>query len=1044
MNLPRFSVNRPIFTTMVTLILVILGAVSLSRLQIDMLPDIELPTLSVRTDYEGASPEVMERLISQIIEEIVATVPGVEEISSTSSEGRSTVNVSFVWGTQIDTAAIDVQGKLEDEINELPDDIVRPIIRKFDIASFPVVLLGISSDLDPVELTELIEDQIRYRFARIPGVAQVDVWGGFNREVRVELDPDRIQAIGLPLDRVIEAIGDANLDLPAGKIEQGRYEVMLRAPAEFINLDQIRDTVIVQRDGAAITLGQIAEVKDTYEKLTRIVRVNGGRGLRVAIRKQANANTVEVAKRVLAEIEAANQKFPQIKIVPVINQGNFIERSIVNVARSVLYGGGLAILVLLFFLRNIRSTLVISLSIPISIVTTFALIFFGGFTINLMTLGGLALGVGMMVDSSIVVLENIFRRRSENGETPEEASVEGAREVGMAIIASTVTTLVIFLPLIFVRGVSGILFKEMAYVIIFALVCSLVLSLSLVPMLASKLLTSSQQLADGRSTRLNHWATTASFVSSGLVNAYLDLLRWVLNHRLVSIFAAAAVLGASLLLLPLIGTEFMPTSDEGEVRVTGKMEIGTRLDLVDQQTRIMERIVYPAVPEAVSSVVSIGAHGWRTDAGSEGEISLSLSPVSQRERSNVEIARDLRRRLEGQIPGMEIRVRAPQNQLIMERILGGDEGLTVEIRGFELATLDALARTVAALIEDVPGITDVETSTEAGIPQQEIGVNRDKVADLGLSIRDVTQLLQTAVAGSKAGEYRTAGNSYRILVQIKDAEKRSIDEILNLTLTTASGEKVALRNVVTSELSRGPVLIDRKDQQRRVTVSANVSGRDLGSVAFDVLGLLDQIPRPAGYDLKIAGNFEEQQKAFRELVVSLVLALVLVYMVMACQYESLRDPLVVMFSVPLAAVGVLVTLYITKTTLNVQSTIGCVMLGGIVVNNAILLVDQAGRLVRDGMRTRDAVIEAGRRRLRPILMTTLTTILGLLPLALGIGEGSEAQAPLARAVVGGLTGSMLITLVLIPVVYSLFHPDPITPRHDSRFGRSESLPKPSS
>jgi len=823
---------------------------------------------------------------------------------------------------------------------------------------------------------------------------------------------------------VLDAIRDANLDLPAGKIEQGRYEVMLRAPAEFINLDQIRDTVIVQRDGAAITLGQIAEVKDTYEKLTRIVRVNGGRGLRVGIRKQANANTVEVSERILAEIEAINRAFPQVKIVPVINQGNFIERSIANVARSVLYGGGLAIVVLLVFLRSIRSTLVISLSIPISIVTTFALIFFGGFTLNLMTLGGLALGVGMMVDSSIVVLENIFRRRSESGEAPEEASVEGAREVGTAIIASTLTTLVIFLPLIFVRGVSAILFKELAYVIIFALICSLAVALSLVPMLASRLLTPNRQRLDEPASRTNRWAAVAHSALAGLENAYLDLLRWVLGHRLVTVFAAGAMLGASLLLLPLIGSEFLPPSDEGEVSVTGKMEIGTRLELVDRQTRIMGQIVQPAVPEAVASVVSVGAAGWRADAGSEGEIRMSLLPAAQRERSNVEIAQDLRRRLDGNIPGMEIRVRAPQGQFLLERLLGGEEGLTIEIRGYELATLDALARSVAKSIVDVAGITDVQTSLETGIPQQEIRLNRDKVADLGLSVRDVTELLQTAVAGSKAGEYRTGGNSYRILLQLKDAEKRSLDEILNLTLTTASGEKVALRNVVASEPSRGPILIDRKDQQRTVTVRANVAGRDLGSVAFDVQALLDQIPRPVGYDLTVAGNFEEQQKAFGELVISLVLALVLVYMVLACQYESLRDPLVVMFSVPLAAVGVLVTLFITKTTLNVQSYIGCIMLGGIVVNNAILLVDQAGRLVQEGMRTRDAMTEAGRRRLRPILMTTLTTILGLLPLALGIGEGADAQAPLARAVVGGLTASTLITLVLIPAVYSLFHPDP--------------------
>jgi HAE1 family hydrophobic/amphiphilic exporter-1 len=1023
MNLPSFSVKRPIFTTMVTLILVILGGVSLSRLQIDMLPDIELPTLTIRTDYEGASPVVMERLVTQILEEIVATVPGVEEITSSSSEGRSTIRVSFVWGTEIDTAAIDVQGKLEDEINELPDDIVRPRVRKFDIASFPVVILGVSSSLDPVELTELIEVQIRYRFARIPGVAQVDVFGGFNREVRIELDPDRIKGAGLPLDRVLEAIRNANLDLPAGKIEQGRYEVTLRAPAEFTNLNQIRNTVIDQRDGAAITLGQVADVKDTYEKLTRIVRVNGGRGLRIGIRKQANANTVEVSKRILAEIDAVNQAFPQVKVVPVINQGNFIERSIANVARSVLYGGGLAIVVLLFFLRSIRSTLVISLSIPISIVTTFALMFFGGFTLNLMTLGGLALGVGMMVDSSIVVLENIFRRRNENGEKPEEAAVEGAREVGTAIVASTITTLVIFLPLIFVRGVSGILFKELAYVIIFALFCSLAVALSLVPMLASKFLTTGRQHLKKEVPRTNRWSAAANSLFGGLENVYLDMLRWTLNHRLTTIFSATAILGASLLLLPLIGSEFLPPSDEGEVRVTGKMEIGTRLELVDRQTRIMEQIIEPAVPETVSSVVSVGASGWRADAGAEGELRLSLLPVVQRERSNLEIAQDLRRRLDGRVPGMEIRVRAPQGQFLLERLLGGDEGLTIEIRGYELATLDALAAGVARAIRDVPGITDLQTSLEAGIPQQEIRVNRDKVADLGLSVRDVTQLLQTAVAGSKAGEYRAGGNSYRILVQLKDAEKRSLDEILNLTLTTASGEKVALRNVVSTEPSRGPILIDRKDQQRRVTVQANVAGRDLGSVAADVQALLNQIPRPVGYDLTVAGKFEEQQKASRELVISLVLALILVYMVLACQYESLRDPLVVMFSVPLAAIGVLVTLFATQTTLNVQSYIGCIMLGGIVVNNAILLVDQAGRLISRGMPTGDALTEAGRRRLRPILMTTLTTILGLLPLALGFGEGSDAQAPLARAVVGGLTGSTLITLVLIPVVYSLFHPD---------------------
>ncbi|UCF76417.1 MAG: efflux RND transporter permease subunit, partial [Betaproteobacteria bacterium] len=410
MSLTEISVRRPVLMVMTTLVVVILGLVSLTRLQIDLLPSIELPTLTVRTGYQGASPVVMERLVTQIVEEIVATVPGVKEIVSESSEGNSSVRVSFTWGTDIDAAAVDVQATLQNELSELPDNITGPRVVKFDVDSFPVVLMGISSSLDPVELTELIEDQIRNRFARIPGVAQVDPWGGFHREVRIELDPDRLRALGLPLDQVLRAIRDANLDMPAGKIEQGQYQVTLRAPAEFTNIDQIRDTVIAQRERAVVKIGQIAKVKDTYRKLERIIRVNGERGLRVAIRKQSGDNTVEVAKRVLAEIDAVNRAFPQLRIIPVINQGNFIERSIRNVAQSVLYGSLLAVLVLLFFLRNLRTTLVISLAIPISVIATFALLYFGGFTLNLMTLGGLALGVGMMVDSSVVVMENVFRR----------------------------------------------------------------------------------------------------------------------------------------------------------------------------------------------------------------------------------------------------------------------------------------------------------------------------------------------------------------------------------------------------------------------------------------------------------------------------------------------------------------------------------------------------------------------------------------------------------------------------------------------------------
>lgn len=1015
MNLPGFSVRRPVFTSMVTLILVILGAVSLGRLQIDLLPSIELPTASVRTNYEGASPEVVERSVTQIIEEIVATVPGVEKIRSTSSEGQSSVNVTFVWGADLDAAAIDLRATIEDEINELPDDIVRPRISKFDFDSFPVVLLGISSALDPVELTQLIEDRIRHRFTQIPGVAQVDFWGGFPRELRVEIDPEKINAFGLQLSDVIDALRAANLDRPAGKIDDGRFEVTLRAPAQFESVSEIEETVIGKRDGVTIRIADVGEVVDTYERLTRVIRVNGERGVRLAIRKQASANTVEISHQILEEIEQINREFPQIRVVPVINQGNFIERSIQNVARSVLYGGGLAVLILLFFLRNVRSTVIISLSIPISIIATFSLVYFGGLTINLMTLGGLALGVGMMVDSSIVVLENIFRRRDEDGELPAEAAARGAQEVGPAILASTVTTLVIFLPVVFVQGVTGLLFSELAYVIAFALVCSLVLSLSVVPMLASLLLRPKQ--AERRHAA---WVeafkarTTAGF--ERINQAYATLLRRALGHRVLVLALSFGLFVVSLFLFPFIGTEFLPPSDEGEIRVSGEMEVGTRLDLLDRQTRIIESIVMPAVPEAVSSVTSI--------EGREGEIRMSLVPAAERSRSNIEIAADLRQRLEGQIPGMTIRTRAPQGQFLLERLVGGSDGIRVEIRGFDFDVLRALSGEVASRLVDVEGITDVRRSDDEGVPQQSILIDRRKVADVGLSARDVSQLIETAIAGSIAGNFRNEGNFYRILVRLKDADRRSLDEVLNLSLRTESGETVALRNLVRTERSQAPQRITRKYQQRLVTVSANVAGRPLGDVAADVQAVLDQIPRPDNYDLVVSGDFEEQQKSFRELIGAFMLSLVLVYMVLACQYESFRDPVIVMLATPMAAVGVLLTLWLTSTPLNLQSGIGCIMLGGIVVNNAILLVDQATRLrAKDGFGVHAAVMEAGRRRLRPILMTTLTTILGLLPLALGIGEGADAQAPLARAVIGGLLGATLITLVLIPAVYTFLHKD---------------------
>ncbi|HUT24825.1 MAG TPA: efflux RND transporter permease subunit, partial [Sumerlaeia bacterium] len=741
-------------------------------------------------------------------------------------------------------------------------------------------------------------------------------------------------------------------------------------------------------------------------------------GIRMSVNKQSGTNTVEVSRQVEEELRRVNEDYPQIQIATILNTAEYIERSISNAGSAVVYGGVLAVFVLLFFLRRLSSTAVIAIAIPISIVATFGLMYFAGFTMNVMTLGGLALGVGMLVDNAIVVLENIFRLR-ENGASAEEAAVGGSEEVAAAVVASTLTTVAVFLPLIFIRGMSGVMFRQLACVVGFALLCSLVVALSLVPMLAARLLrgkSSGNRNGSGRSGGL---AQVSARLFSGMENAYRDALRFSLRHRFLVVVGGLLLFAGSLGLVPLIGTELMPQADENEVRVDGEMEIGTRLELTDARFQEIEEIVRRAVPEIRNMDTYIGG-GRRSSGPHLGGIRISLAPRSERKRSSEEIAADLRGKL-AHIPGMEIRTRAGQGLFLIRMAFGGEERVQVEIRGHDLEVSAALAQRVQQIAESVEGVTDTRISRETGSPEELILIDRQKAADMKLSVSQIARTLQSILSGTRAGEFREAGKEYRILVKMKDAEQMDLREILDMRLSNADGEPVILRNVVRTESDIGATVIERKNQERVVTVSCNVSGRDMGSIIEDIKAGLGSLPVPRGFAIAFAGDYEEQQEAFRELLMSLILALVLVYMVMACQYESLRDPLVVMFSVPLAVIGVAVILFLTDTTFNIQSYIGCIMLGGIVVNNAILLVDHTNLLRRrDGLGLHEAIEEAGRRRLRPILMTALTTILALIPLALGLGEGGEAQAPMARAVIGGLTSSTLITLVFVPVVYSLF------------------------
>ena len=1029
MSLASAAVARPVLTTMATLIVVVVGAVSLFAVQTDLLPPIELTSLSVITAYAGATPEVIECLVTEEVESAVATVPGVEELQSSSSEGTSEVSLRFAWGTDLDTAALDVRAKLEDELNELPDDVTRPQVRKFDVASFPVVILGVSSPLDPVELTTLVEEQLRPRLSRVPGVAQVDMWGEFEREIRVELHPERLRAYAIGLETIAERVGEATLDLPTGSIEAADQELTLRAPSELRDLHELEETVVAVRDGASVRVRDVATVVDSYQRLERIVRVDGDLGLRLAIRKESDANTVAVAEAVIAEVARLREQFPQVRMVSVSNQGDFIQRSIDNVANSIFWGGGLALSVLFLFLGSIRSTLVIAIAIPISLIATFALIYLSGLTLNLMSLGGLALGVGMMVDNSIVVLDNIFRRKQELDEDARTAAIEGAREVSAAIFASTLTTLVIFLPIVFVGGISGQLFGELAYVVAFSLTASLLVALTVVPMLAARLLR-----GDAQRTRIERLVERVTGRALGTLQAsYGRTLRSGLARPWGVVALSAASLAASVAIVPTLGSELFPPSDEGEVRVTADMPVGTRLELVEQQTRRLEALARPLVPDALATTTTVGASRWNPSAGSTGELQYLLPASGARSYSNEDVAARLRAEVADQVPGMRVRVRAPQGSFILQRILGGNgDGLSVEIYGADLERLDTIAAQVMQVASEVPGVTDVERDRESAAPEVDIRTDRDAAADLGLDAADVARALEIALAGRNVGDFRSGSSAYRILVQLADAPHRSLQEILDLPVANDSGELVPLSAVTRVEHASAPLVIARRAQRRVLRVTPHVEGRPTGTVARELETRLAELAVPAGYEVLVAGTWEEQERSDRELLFAFGLAILLVYMVLAAQYESLRDPWIVMLAVPMAATGVFVALALTGTTLNVQTYIGCIMLGGIVVNNSVLIVDQASQLRSAGMPLRAALLEAGRRRLRPILMTTSTTALALVPLALGIGEGADTQAPLARAVLGGLMASTVFTLVLVPAAYALLHrrdePAEATPR----------------
>ena len=1007
MPITETSIKRPIATSMVFLIIITLGVIGFRFLPVDLLPPIEYPQLTVSTDYANVGPAEMEQIITEPVENALAGVPGVERVRSSSSEGSSRVTLEFAQSVDVDVAANDVRAALDRVRDNLPPEADPPRIWKFDPNNFPIVIIGANSDMNLAELTTVLDREILQRFEQINGVGSIDIWGGIEREVKVDIKRDRLIASGLSTADVQQAIASENANLPGGNVNSGVKQLYVRTLGEYESIEQIANTVITTVDQQPIRVKDVAEVTFGYQDLNRVVYIDEQPMARFGIRKQTGANTVAVAENIRQEVALINQERDDLELFVTTDQSEFIQSSIDNVQNSAVWGALLAVFILYIFFRNGSSTFIIAVSIPISIIATFALLYFSDLTLNQMSFGGLALGVGLIVDNAIVVLENIIRLREEEEEDLKPSALIGTKQVAGAIVASTLTTCVIFLPVVFMQTVSGLLFQELALVVVFALACSLLVALTLVPMLSSRFLTVKKGTTNKKGRFQKFFARMEGKYSLGLEKT--------LQHKPAVFGITAFLVVGSFLAVPTIPVELAPQTDADEIDIDLQLADGTNIAVQNLYLKELEEIVRATLPMEDVEYFTTEVRDGRA------EVEIAMVPQSERSQSTSELAEEIRENLEGQIPGADIRVSAQSGLWIMRRIFGGGgaEDLQFELRGYDLEKAYELAQDIKLRVEKLPGIVEVRSGQTEGTPEERILFDREKIADLGLSVRQVAQVIQTNIGGSRAGSYRIGGDEYPITVRLRPEDRLGTLDINNISVNLPGGGVIPVSSVIVKESGRGPEDINRINGQRVTNITANLeTGVALGEAVELIQEELADFPLPEGFSIVYGGEYEEQQKAAADFSMSIIMALILIYMVMAGQFERFLDPLIVMFSVPLAMIGVIPALLITGTTINIQSLMGMIMLVGIVVNNAIVLVDYINLMRRDkGLPVVEAVIEAGRLRLRPILMTTLTTVLGLLPLSFGLGAGAEIQASLARVVIGGLTASTLVTLVFIPVVY---------------------------
>lgn len=1046
MWLTRLALRNPVFILMMSLMLVALGVVSLMRLSVDLFPDITIPVVRIATFYAGAGPADIEKSITQPIERAVSASPGVDRVESSSKQGVSLVSVWFNYGTNLDNAQFEVSQRISQILNTLPPGIQQPFVLKFDITNMPIVSVTVGSDeLDEKQLYDLAYNTIEPQLERVQGVASASVGGGRVREIEVMANASALRARGLGIMDLASAIRSSNFLLPSGSLRTGDRDYNVFTNTQVPDVDPLRHVVVrstAAQPGQAqgvVRVSDVAKVEDLAADQTEIVRINGQRGVYLRVLKQPGANTI-------ATVDAINAAIPKLRGVPgnvhvgiSFDQSRYIRSAMAALQHEAIQGGLLAILVILVFLMNFRATIIIAIAIPLSIVATFMLLFFTNQTLNVFTLGGLALGVGRLVDDSIVELENIHRHLA-SGQNRKQAVLLAAQEVAMPILVSTITTIVVFFPVLFMSGIARYLFMPLALTIAFALLMSFWVSRTVTPLLCY------YWLKEGRP---DYKPTGIAAVVTGAFDrvdgAYARVLRWVLAHRFFTVTGIAIFFAGSMLLRKQVGSEFFPETDESQFSISYKTPIGTRVERTEQITQRIEKIVQEQLaPEELggkeqriySAILSTtGLPMGRTaifspNTGTHaGVLQVNLRPRVARPISDVVASEKVRAALRDAVPGTQYYFFIGG---IVKRIqnMGASAPIDVEILGYDLETGSGYGKELMAKMRTLsdaqgrPLVVDVQSSREENSPQFDVIVDREKAGVLGISAQDVAQTILVGLLGNKQiapvpyTDPKT-GNEYYINVRMDDAHRSHVADLGDMFVRTPSNKIVNVDTLARIERNSGPVMIDRKYLQRIVHVTANVApSADLGAASAAVQNVVDQTPPPEGFTATLGGQTAEQKKAFRDLLLAALLALALVYMVMASQFKSLVDPLVVMFSVPLGVSGVFIMLYLTGTKLSVNSFMGIIMMVGIVVSNGVLLVDFANVLRRRGKDLFEATIEAGRTRLRPILMTTIATILGLIPMALGIGEGSETNLPLARAVIGGLLVSTFFTLFLVPALYT--------------------------